>query len=244
MGLAATFAARLSDLVSNRTRRPDRRDVASRRDPGMDHPPAAGALAGQDPRLATVQAIRRLSDASATLAHAREWGERIEMNPRSDLALCLSGTPLFDAAAPTEASPQALPALPAGHDRDRRSDRLEGPAEFAIAYESPSSIPLGAIDLLDHEVFNAVIARALQSRRNDDGSVDLVLHLANCRDDLLSLRLRLRLLRADGTLIELPSPWYRLTLDPHSLTTCRERSIDVRDASHYIIEIDRDRRIG
>lgn len=210
----------------------------------MDHPPAALALAGQDPRLATVQAIRRLSDANVALVHARDRGERVEMNPHSDLALFMSATPLFDDAAPSGASPQALPAMPAGHDRDRWRDRLEGPAEFAVDYESASSIPLGAIDLLDHEVFNAVIARALQSRRNDDGSVDVVLHLANCRDDLLSLRLRLRLLRADGTLIEPPLPWCRLTLDPHSLTTCRERSLDIRGATHYMIELDRDRHVG
>ncbi len=236
MGLAATIAARLSDLVLVRTRRLDRMDVASRRDPGMDHFASGPNASVHDQRLATVQAIRRVVDAGAATTHARDRGERVDMNHRLDLGLFVAATPLFADAAPPRPVPWPEPGA------RRNDDRLEGPAQFDVHYETASAIPLAAIDLLDHEVFNAVIARGLQSVRNADGSVRVVLHLANCRDEMLSLRLRLRLLRRDGTRIDPPSPWCRLTLDPHSLTTCRENSIDVRDASHYMIEIDRDRR--
>lgn len=236
MGLAATIAARLSDLVLVRTRRPDRMDVASRRDPGMDHFASGSNASVHDQRLATVQAIRRVVDAGVATTHARDRGERVDMNHRLDLGLFVAATPLLADAAPRRAVPWLEP------DSARYADRLEGPAQFGVHYEAASAIPLAAIDLLDHDVFNAVIARGLQSVRNADGSVRVILHLANCRDEMLSLRLRLRLLRSDGARINPPLPWCRLTLDPHSLTTCREDAFDIGDASHYMIEIDRDRR--
>lgn len=238
MGLATTIAARLSDLVSIRTRRWDRMDAASRRDPGMDHTPVMPASSVQEQRLATVQAIRRLGAAGAAASPARDGGERVDMNPDFDLTLFVSATPLLDGVP---VAPARRPTLPAQPRFAARGDRLDGPAEFGVHYETASSIPLDAIDVLDHDVFNAVIARSLQSVRNADGSVRMLLYLANCRDNPLALRLRLHLLRADGARQDSHTPWFTLALDPHSLALWRERAIEVGAASHYCIEIDRDR---
>ena len=47
--------------------------------------------------------------------------------------------------------------------------------------------------------------------------------------------------RADGARQDSHTPWFTLALDPHSLALWRERAIEVGAASHYCIEIDRDR---
>ena len=98
-------------------------------------------------------------------------------------------------------------------------------------------VPLNTVRITDPRIGNKVLVQAVEARRTETGTVEVMARLVNCTDFPLNVQGRTMFLDASNMDAEPPSGWRRVFLSPRALGQYAEKSTDVTRVANFTVEL-------
>jgi hypothetical protein len=108
---------------------------------------------------------------------------------------------------------------------------------FGSAPSTTPTLPLDTVSITDIGITNKVQVQDVLATRTATGTVQVAARLVNCTDFPLQVEGRTHFLNEAQMDAEPVTAWTRVFLPPRAVSTYSERSAQVDEVVHYLIEI-------